>query len=89
MIKRLTIGGCSAITWHTPPASVLPQCSRGEEHFSRVNPAFWHGACMSIKLTNMKAKILPIDNDIDLLAAFAAEPVEGCLLRSNRMSRFF
>jgi hypothetical protein len=32
---------------------------------------------MSIKLTNMKAKILPIDDDIDVLAALASEPVEG------------
>jgi len=39
------IGGCSAITWHTPRASGLTQCSRGEEH-SRVNPAFWHGSCV-------------------------------------------
>jgi hypothetical protein len=87
--KRLTIGGCSAITWHAPPASVLPQCSRGEEHFSRVNLAFWHGACLRIKLTNMNAKILPIDDDVDVLAALGSEPVEGCLPRSSRMSRFY
>jgi hypothetical protein len=67
----------------------IAACSRGEEHFSRANLAFWHGACRRIKLTNMKAKILLIDDDIDVLAAFASEPVEGCLPRSNRMSRFF
>jgi hypothetical protein len=39
--------------------------------------------------TNMKAKILRIDDDMDVLAALASEPVEGCLLRSNRMSRFY
>ena len=44
---------------------------------------------MSIKLTNMKAKILPIDDDMDVLVALASEPVEGYLPRSKRMSRFF
>jgi hypothetical protein len=55
----------------------LPQCSQGEEHFSPVNLAFWHGACIRIKLTNMKAKILPINDDINVLAALGFEPVEG------------
>jgi hypothetical protein len=87
--KRLTMVGCSAITWHPAPASVLLQCFRGEEHFSRVNLAFWHGACMRIKLTNMNAKILLIDDDVDVHATLASESVEGCLLRFNRMSRFF
>jgi len=44
---------------------------------------------MSIKLTNMKAKILRIDDDVDALAALASEPLEGCLQRPNRMSRFY
>jgi hypothetical protein len=60
-----------------PSALVLPQCSRSEEHFLRADFALWHGACLRIKLRNMKTKILPVDDGADLLTALASESVEG------------